>query len=97
MISRYRCGRAAVRRAGGQNGPVAFRGRWLVNRAWSMTLCPDVLPVLPVVLPVTKTTSRGIAANRRFARIFGDSRGRCIRRNYVDRAVSMVPRPPIVR
>jgi PAS domain-containing protein len=92
VISRCRCRRAAVRRVGRQNGPVARRGRRFVNRASSMTLHRDVLPVLPVVLPVTQTTNRGITANRRFARIFGDSRGRCIRRNYVDQAVSMVPR-----
>ena len=78
----------------------AFRGRWLVNRAASMTLYRDVLPVfpvLPVVLPVIKTTNRGTTANRRLARIFGDPRGRCIRRNYVDRAVSVVPRRPVAR
>jgi len=46
-----------------------------------MTLYRDVFPV---VLLVTKTTNRGIITNRRFARIFADSRGRCIRRNYVD-------------
>jgi hypothetical protein len=89
VISRCRCGRAAVRLGiGRQNGPVACRGRRFVNRASPMTLNRDLLPVLPVVLPVTKTTIRGITANRRFARISGAARGRCIRRNYVDRTVA---------